>query len=266
MKISIVTIAFNEVENIERTMESVCSQTYCDIEYVIKDGGSADGTVEKIKNEELRVKNERFGISFRWMSERDKGLYDGMNKGLNKCTGDYVLFCNAGDALAADDVIAKMVETAEQNGMPDIVYGDCVDILDGKYFVRTAHGPGFMRFGMPASHEAMMYKLSLVRKLDLRYDVSYRIAADYKFTYQFVNAAKTFAHAKIPVVVFSEGGVSTANKWKGLSEACRVRREVGNLSLVQRAYIRLVQSVALLLSTYARPLYCVIRLRTKRDR
>ena len=127
--------------------------------------------------------------------------------------------------------------------------------------VRKAHGPQFVRFGMPASHEAMMYKLSLVRELGLRYDTSYRIAADYKFTYEFLNAAKNFARVDIPVIKFSEGGISTANKWKGLSEACRVRREIGSLSLSHRLFIRLAQSAALILSTYAAPLYRWLRLR-----
>lgn len=266
MKISVVTISYNEVANIKVTMDSVFGQTYPGIEYIVQDGGSTDGTVEVVKKaggESGWTADGR--SSFSWMSERDGGIYFGMNKGLERCTGDYVIFCNAGDALAADDVIAKMVETAEKNKWPDLVYGDCASEENGKRLIRTAHGPGFMRFGMPASHEAMMYKLTLVRELGLKYDTSYRIAADYKFTYQFVTAAKTFAYAKIPVVVFSEGGVSTANKWKGLSEACRVRREVGRLSLAQRAYIRLAQSAALLLSTYARPLYRMIRLRGGRS-
>lgn len=253
MKISIVTIAYNEAANIERTLESVTRQTYGDIEYIVIDGGSTDGTVDVIK---------RYGekIAF-WTSERDKGIYDGMNKGLAKCTGDYVIFCNAGDRFAAEDTLAKLANAAEKEDLPDLVYGDGASEINGRLMVRTAHGPKFMPFGMPACHESMLYKRSLIEKLNLRYDTSYRIAADYKFTYQFVKAAEMFAYVPSPVIVFSEGGVSTANKWKGLAEACRARAEVADLPLAKRLFIRGAQTAALILSTYAAPLYRAIRLR-----
>ena len=262
IKISIVTISYNEAKNIARTIESVLGQMYKNIEYVVMDGGSSDGTAEIATRYELRATNE--GKKFHFESERDGGIYFGMNKGLAKCTGDYVLFCNAGDRLAAADVIEKVAAAAERDQLPDMVFGDCVDVLDGKELVRVAHGPQFLPFGMPASHEAMFYKLSKVRELGLKYDTSYRIAADYKFTYEFIKAAKTFTRVKLPIVVFAEGGVSTANKWQGLAEACRVRREVSGLSICRRAYIRAAQTAALLLATYAKPIYRAIRLRKNR--
>lgn len=252
MKISVVTIAYNEVANIEATMKSVLEQTYPDIEHIVQDGGSKDGSVDIIK---------RFDCN--WVSERDDGLYDGMNKGLARCTGDYVIFCNAGDSFVSNDVIEKMVRAAEANGMPDLVFGDCASEINGELMVRKAHGPKFMPYGMPAAHESMMYKLALVRKIGLRYDTSYRISADYKFTYEFLNAAKTFARVDAPIIKFSEGGVSTANKWKGLAEACRARKEVSGLPLPKRLFIRLAQTAALLLSIYAAPLYRAIRLRSR---
>jgi len=264
IKISIVTICYNEASNIIATMQSVVAQTYGNIEYIVKDGGSTDGTVEKIKEfakNHCPPQPSTSTFAFRWESAKDGGLYKGMNAGLSMCTGDYVLFCNAGDQLAANDVIEKFAKAAEENGMPDMLYGDCIDVLDGQPLVRTAHGPGFMKMGMPASHEAIFYKLSLLRDLGLTYDPSYRIAADYKLTYQFVRAAKTFSYVPVPVVIFAEGGVSTANKWQGLMEASRARKEVSGLSLFSRLGIIGMQCCALLLSTYAKPLYRAIRLR-----
>jgi len=264
IKISIVTICYNEAANIEATMQSVVNQTYRNIEYIVKDGGSTDGTVEKIK-EFAKIHcpppPQTSTFAFRWESGKDGGLYKGMNAGLAMCTGDYVLFCNAGDRLVANDVIEKMVAKAEAEGMPDLVYGDCANEVKGELMVRTAHGPGFMCFGMPASHEAMLYKLSLVRQLGLQYDPSHRIAADYKFTYQFVNAAKTFAYVPIPVVVFTEGGISTSNRIQGLLDASRVRKEVSGLSWFSRVMVIVVQCGALFVSTFAGPLYRAIRLK-----
>ena len=258
MKISIVTICYNEEANISRTLESVARQTYCEIEHVVKDGGSTDETIGIVRQYASRHSNVVME------SSKDGGLYRGMNIALSKCTGDYVIFCNAGDWLASDDVIETMAVKAGSDNFPDLVYGDCANEVNGKLMVRTAHGPGFMKMGMPASHEAMLYKLSLVRKLNLAYDASYRIAADYKFTYEFVKAAKAFAYVPIPVVVFTDGGISTANKWKGLMEASRVRKEVGGLSLIARLSIILLQSGVLMCSTFAGPLYRFIRLRKHR--
>lgn len=262
VKVSIVTICYNEVANIEATMRSVVAQTYGNIEYIVKDGGSTDETVDIVRKFELGIRNEgRVDFSFRWVSEKDGGLYKGMNAGLAMCTGDYVLFCNAGDRLAANDVIEKMVAKAESDGSPDLVYGDCMQEINGAMMVRTAHGPKFMRMGMPASHEAMLYKLSLVRRLGLQYDPSHRIAADYKFTYQFVNAAKSFSYVPIPVVVFNDGGVSSENRLAGLIDASRVRKEVSGLSFISRLTIVLMQCAAITISTCAGPLYRAVRLR-----
>ena len=259
LKISIVTICYNEANSIAATLASVAGQTYRNIEHIIKDGGSTDGTVEIIQ---AHVKTHPSAVA---ESSKDGGLYNGMNIGLSKCTGDYVIFLNAGDRFASDDVIENMALRAEAEGLPDLVYGDCASEVNGELMVRTAHGPSFMKMGMPASHEAMLYKLSLIREHNLAYDASYRIAADYKFTYEFVNAAKTFAYAPMPVVVFSEGGVSTSHKWQGMMEANRARKEVGGLSFFSRTAIVLMQSGVLLFSIFLGPVYRSLRLRKIHD-
>ena len=258
MKISIITVAFNEINGVENTIKSVLGQTYSDIEYIVIDGGSTDGTAEVIAKYADK-------LSY-WVSERDGGIYFGMNKGLGKCSGDYVMFCNAGDELAANDVVEKLVQAVHASSSPDLVFGDCIDILDGEHYVRKAHGPHFIPYGMPASHEALLYRLALVRELGLCFDTSYRIAADYKFTYRFVNAARRFQRIDVPIVIFAEGGVSTANKWRGLSESCRVRKEVSGLRLLRRFFIWLVQVAILMVAQYAAPLYRTLRLTKNRGR
>jgi len=260
MKISIVTICYNEAECIAETMESVFSQTYKSIEYVIKDGGSTDGTQDRISDYCEKHKGV-CGVQVQYIEGKDRGLYDGMNVGLSCCTGDYVLFCNAGDRFVAHDVIEKMVDKAVAQGGADFVFGDSASEIKGRLMVRTAHGVGFLRIGMPAAHEAMMYNLKLVRQLSLKYDISYCIAADYKFTYEFIKAAKSFAYVQVPVIVFSEGGVSTVNRWRGLFEANRVRSEVGEMTLPVRILVAAMQTFALLISALAGPLYRAVRLK-----
>ena len=258
IKVSVVTVCYNEAANISATLEMVASQTYGNIEHIIKDGGSTDGTVDVIQQYACNHPNAMVE------SSRDSGLYYGMNIGLSRCTGDYVIFCNAGDRFASNDVIEKMVLRAETEKFPDLVYGDCASEINGRLMVRTAHGYRFMKIGMPAAHEAMLYKLSLLHGHDILYDTSYRIAADYKFTYEFVNSARSFAYIPYPIIVFAEGGVSTSHKWQGMMEANRVRREVGGLSLFARMSIILMQSSVLLFSTFVGPVYRSIRLRKLR--
>ena len=255
LKVSVVTVCYNEVANIAKTLASVASQTYPNIEHIIKDGGSTDGTVDVVR----AYAQDRSNTVVE--SSKDGGLYKGMDIGLSKCTGDYVIFLNAGDQFASDDVIANLALRAESEGLPDLVYGDCASDVKGELMVRSAHGPSFMKMGMPASHEAMLYKLSLIHEHNLAYDPSYRIAADYKFTYEFVKAAKSFAYAPIPVVVFSEGGVSTSHKWQGMMEASRARKEVGGLPWCSRIAIVLMQTGVLLFSTFLGPVYRFVRLR-----
>ena len=255
IKVSVVTVCYNEVADIAATLESVAAQTYCEIEHIVQDGGSSDGTVEIIRQYAGGHANVVMD------SAKDGGIYYGMNAGLSKCTGDYVIFCNGGDRFASENVVAEMVAKANEEELPDLVYGDCASEVNEQLMVRTAHGPGFTKIGMPAAHEAILYKLSLLRELGIVYDTSYRITADYKFTYEFVKAAKTFAYVPMPIVVFDDGGVSTTSRWRAMMESSRVRKEVGGLSVFSRAGIILMISGVFLFSTFLGPVYRLIRLR-----
>lgn len=255
IKVSVVTVCYNEVDDIAATLLSVAEQTYGEIEHIVQDGGSTDGTVEVVRQYARNHDNVVMD------SAKDGGIYYGMNAGLSKCTGDYVIFCNGGDRFASKNVVAEMVAKANAEGLPDLVYGDCASEVNGQLMVRTAHGPGFMKIGMPAAHEAMLYKLSLLRELGIAYDTSYRITADYKFTYDFVKAAKTFAYVPMPIVVFDDGGVSTTSRWRAMMESSRVRKEVGGLSFFSRTGIILMISGVFLFATFLGPVYRLIRLR-----
>ena len=114
---SIITITYNAVRLVEQTLLNVLSQSYPNIEYIVIDGGSTDGTVDIIKRYES-------GLAY-WVSEPDKGIYDAMNKGLQKATGDYVWFINAGDTLCSSDTVQSVVSRLQKRkALPDIIYGE----------------------------------------------------------------------------------------------------------------------------------------------
>ena len=124
MKLSIITITFNAERFLPKTIQSVVAQSYPNVEYIIVDGKSTDGTVGIINDFEEQIRAK--GIDFKWISEPDKGLYDAMNKGLQMATGDFVWFINAGDEIF-DAGTAQIVANAATDSV-DVVYGQTLII------------------------------------------------------------------------------------------------------------------------------------------
>lgn len=138
MKLSIVTINYNNAEGLRKTLASVAAQTYSKIEHIIIDGGSTDNSVDIIKEYVRQVESEKWKEeSVIWSCEKDKGIYDAMNKGVKKATGDYVWILNSGDAVAAPDVVERMIASLEignrtlENGI-DILLGNIVRVYENK--------------------------------------------------------------------------------------------------------------------------------------
>ena len=111
MKLSIITINYNNAEGLRKTLASVASQTYADIEHIIVDGGSTDGSVEVIREYEqsLASRLSPLASNLKWVSEKDTGIYNAMNKGIRMATGEYIEILNSGDILVADDVTERMM-------------------------------------------------------------------------------------------------------------------------------------------------------------
>lgn len=155
-KVSVVTTTYNDMDNLCRIMEEVRKQTYKNIEHIIVDGGSTDGTVEML----TRLSEEQPG-AFRWISEPDDGIYDAINKGLKLCTGDIIGTCF--DHFADETVLARMVEIMEREGT-DGVHGDLC-YMDGDRVVRKWHqGQGHIRSGwMRDTRLCILEKKSMIR-------------------------------------------------------------------------------------------------------
>ena len=201
MKVSVVTICYNAKTVIERTIQSVLNQTYSDIEYILIDGGSTDGTVEIIKKYSNR-------ISF-WVSEPDHGIYDAMNKGVMHATGEWIHFLNAGDVYHDHDVLENFVPKISTT--TDIAYGDTLYVFSMTTKVRKALPLSNMDQLMPFGHPATLIRTSYHQQH--LFDTSYRSSGDYKFFYDAYYREKA-EFQYIPMIVAdyeADNGVSVTN-------------------------------------------------------
>lgn len=169
MKVSIVTVCYNSAKTIERTIKSVAGQDYTNIEYIIIDGGSTDGTLDIID----RYKDKISVL----VSEPDKGIYDAMNKGIARATGDIIGFMNSDDWYA-DGAIAAIVDSFSKTDA-DIVYGKTIVSKNGICQERINGSLNDICFGMVFCHQAVFVKSDLLRYHP--FDISYKIVADYEF-------------------------------------------------------------------------------------
>ena len=187
IRISVVTVCLNVIDTIGETVKSVLGQTYDNMEYIIVDGMSTDGTLEMIRHYEDRREVQV-------VSGKDNGLYSAMNKGIDLSNGDYILFLNSGDVFAHETVVDNVVtqirgfgETKDgqldKNRLPDIVYGNVTKIysqnrINEKYSGRNKVFQLLMMGKMPC-HQGIFAKTSVLRKF--RFDEAYKICADFDF-------------------------------------------------------------------------------------
>ena len=200
-KVSVVTTTYNDIENLKRILAEVKKQTYPNIEHIIVDGGSTDGTVDLLK--ELEEK-EPGRIS--WMSEKDNGIYDAINKGICMATGDIVGCCF--DRYADEGVLMRMVEIMEKEGT-DGVHGDLC-YMDGDRIVRKWHqGQGVIRSGWMPGHPTLYLKKEVYDKFGL-YRTDYQISGDYEFMVRILYRKEvTLSYLPEILIYMSHGGTST---------------------------------------------------------
>ena len=214
MKLSIVTINFNNAEGLRKTLASVAAQTYRDIEHVIIDGGSNDVSVDIIKEYVAKVDSRESRVdSVVWVSEKDKGIYNAMNKGIKKATGEYCQFLNSGDTLAAPDVTERMM-AAMEDGI-DVLYGDMLKIGEKNFVDRKCARENVtlnMFYRGCLNHSPAYIKRSLFDEYGL-YDETLKICSDWKFYMQSIVLGKaTTKHVDIVVTHFDMNGISETRK------------------------------------------------------
>lgn len=209
-KLSIITIVYNNVKDIERTMLSVLNQTYTNIEYILIDGASNDGTLDIIKKYENRIA--------KLISEPDKGIYDAMNKGLANATGDYVLFMNSGDEIYANDTVAKLFASANN---ADIYYGETEMFNEAwqslgqrRHTAPKSFNWRSFKYGMNISHQAIYVKRSLAQPYNLKYQYS----ADIDWIIQIAKKSTFIVNTNMYVAKYLVGGMSKQKHLESLKE------------------------------------------------
>jgi len=218
-RLSIITICFNEIANIKYTINSVLNQLFSDFQYIIIDGGSTDGTADIVRSYESKLAW--------WCSEPDEGIYDAMNKGIKRSSGEYILFLNGGDILADREVLSRIFSV---NRSADILYGDLYKESGARKYLCDMSGftmsPRYL-FDHTLYHQASLTKRSLFERVGY-YDVSYRISGDLEFFKRaIVKHGATAEYLGFPVAVFNVDGISSNAMYKPIKkkEDDRARRQ-----------------------------------------
>lgn len=232
MKLSIVTINYNNAEGLRRTLASVAAQTYHDIEHIIIDGGSTDGSVDIIREYENTIKRSvtinQSTIQVKWVSEPDMGIYNAMNKGIRKATGDYIQILNSGDILAASDVTERMIVSMTDGA--DILYGNMVkyDYVSDKILGKSGVVEYSLRnyYSSTMNHDCCYIRRDLFDIYGL-YDENLKIVSDWKWFLRAIGLGNVKPkYVDIDVTIFDASGVSETNLELRNKERRQVLEEV----------------------------------------
>jgi glycosyltransferase involved in cell wall biosynthesis len=195
--ISIITVVFNDILHIEATIKSVLAQNYDHVEYIIVDGGSTDGTLDVIKRYEGQIDY--------WVSEKDKGIYDAMNKGIDLVFGDWINFMNSGDSFYNTGVVKNVFNQDEYNEI-DIIFGHHNVIYPFKTKLVKAGDVTHLWKGSQFCHQSCFIRSSVHK--GHKYNSLNRIGADFEFFYNAYKNKKNFKCKDIVVSAISVGGLS----------------------------------------------------------
>ncbi|WP_236579115.1 glycosyltransferase family 2 protein [Hydrogenimonas urashimensis] len=202
-KITIVTVVYNALEELKKTVQSVASQTYPHLEYIVVDGGSTDGTIEFLKSSEKVVS--------RWISRPDRGIYDAMNRGAELADGDYIQFLNAGDTLYSETVLSEVAQKLKENPAK-VLFGRALTGSEERisWLYPSVEAPAITEWlkSHDPNHQAIFFPKSFYKKH--QYDLKYKITADLDYK---LRAKKEIGYLFIDrvIVKFALGGVSTQN-------------------------------------------------------
>ncbi|MCD8493951.1 MAG: glycosyltransferase [Alphaproteobacteria bacterium] len=246
---SIITITRDNMDGLARTAESLAAQTCPDYEWIVVDGASIDGTLEFLKDKPALV-----------VSEPDRGLYDAMNKGIERANGQYLIFMNAGDVFAGDNVLAGLATLLAEAGNPAFLYADSEEEGEkSRIYYKHARSHHMAALGMFTHHQAMVYDRAVLG--DLRYDLSYKIAADYDLTLRFLqqNGAGKIVYWPHALCRFEAGGISQQRAQQGRAEQYKIRQALRLVLPPLNMLIYKGQSLSLALRKHMPGLYRALR-------
>jgi glycosyltransferase involved in cell wall biosynthesis len=231
-KVTVITVVYNNKNNFIKTISSVKSQNYNNIEYIVIDGNSKDGTLDVIKQNE--------NVISKWLSEPDKGIYDAMNKGIVLATGDYVWFLNGGDMIYSNDTLNE-VFSSEKNA--DVYYGDTelVDDEGKSYGKRQLKTPPKnlswknMIDGMVVTHQSLIVNRNIIPA----YELKYKHCADIDWTIKILKKSRKIINTHKIISRFLLGGYSRKNTIKSLFERISILKNHFNILYVFLNHIKL---------------------------
>lgn len=247
MKISIITITYNAEKFLEKTILSVLQQSNHDFEYIIIDGNSKDATVSIIKNYEEKIAKGFFhgldSTQFKWISEPDQGLYDAMNKGIHKATGDFVWFVNAGDKIYCTETLQQIQELIDIEPECDFIYGQSImidqeDIEIGerhKIAPRVIHKKTFLQ-GLVVCHQSVLVRKNIVPE----YNLAYRIASDFDWVIRSIEKSVCQGYIDQYLSKFMIAGVSSQQRVSAWKERFMIMKTHFGLFLTLWAHLKIV--------------------------
>jgi len=219
MLLSVITVAFRNLDGVVKTWRSLrnlARDPSLSFEWIVVDGGSNDGTAEF-----LEKLNGEFNL--RYVSEKDRGIYDAMNKGIDMAQGRYAIFLNSGD-IFHEDVAQFVRQLAREKGNAMILGDALLDFGDGNKVRRAAKPGWYIYHSLPASHQAIFFPVSGLKTYP--YELQYRVSYDYALTARMYKAGYPFKRLPGLVSEFSMGGVSTSNNLELCQDAKKVQREI----------------------------------------
>lgn len=230
-KFSIITVTYNAGKVLEDTIQSVITQTYKNVEYIIVDGKSTDGTMDIVNRYQEHIHTI--------VSEPDKGLYDAMNKGIDLATGDYLCFLNAGDELHEDDTLQLIVHSLNgEKELPDVIYGETAIVDEEGHFLRmrrlsTPEHLTWKSFqhGMLVCHQAFMPR----RDLAVKYNLKYRFSADFDWCIRIMKKSRVLHNTHLTIIDYLNEGMTTRNHKASLKERFHIMcHHYGTASTIMR--------------------------------
>jgi glycosyltransferase involved in cell wall biosynthesis len=202
--VTVITVVYNAEATLEATMLSVLAQDWPQMEYLVIDGGSTDGTLDIIRRHSARLGG--------WVSERDRGIYDAMNKGIRVAKGEWIHFLNAGDRFASPNVLTRCMQTVRPGD--GAIYGDCLIEYNGFRRRVEGKGPEHLPLGLPFSHQAVLIRREAI--VNSGFDLGDGTAADYGMIARLRRDALCFRYAPVAIAIFQAGGISDTRRLSSL--------------------------------------------------
>jgi len=235
-RVSVITVVFNGVDQLETTIQSVISQTCDNIEYLVIDGGSDDGTIDILRKYDDRIDY--------WVSERDDGIYDAMNKGIDLSSGEWVNFMNSGDVFFDQDVVASVFGSKNNLDGNDVIYGDVLVIYPEYAHMKKIRKAGFLNDlwkGMQFSHQSMFASAKHLRQN--KFNLENKLAADFDYIYSAYCQHKRFLYIEKTISSVSAGGTSDIKRSQSCRERLSIVSRLNKDKLANKLIVRLYYSV-----------------------